>query len=46
MVHPRVAPYLPDNVWQALLEVNKHVETLTIDDVENESSAKGLKFLR
>jgi hypothetical protein len=34
MVHPSVAPYLPDNVWKALLEINEHINTLPIEESE------------
>jgi hypothetical protein len=32
MVHPRVTPYLPDHVWKALMEVNEHIDSLSIEE--------------
>jgi len=34
MVNPRVAAYLPDHVWKALLEINEHINTLPIEESE------------
>jgi hypothetical protein len=34
MVHSRVAPCLPDNVWKVLLEINDHITTLPIEEAD------------
>ena len=34
MVNPRVAAYLPDHVWKALLEINEHINTLPNEESE------------
>jgi len=34
MPNPRIAPYLLDDIWQALLKINDHINALHIDPVE------------
>jgi len=34
MPNPRIAPYLLDDLWQALLKINDHINALHIDPVE------------
>jgi hypothetical protein len=45
MVNPKVAPYLPDNVCATLLEVNEHVTTLPIEEVEKRILRDGIETL-
>jgi hypothetical protein len=45
MVHPRVAPYLPDNVWKPLIEVNDHVTTLPIEEADKLILRDGIEIL-
>jgi hypothetical protein len=45
MVNPRVAPYMPDNIWAALLEINKHIATLRIEEVEKRILRDGIEIL-
>jgi hypothetical protein len=45
MVNPKVAPYLPDNIWKALLEINEHIATLSIEDVEKRILRDGIEIL-
>jgi hypothetical protein len=45
MLNPRVAPYLPDNIWAALLEINEHITALPIEDVEKQILRDGIEIL-
>jgi hypothetical protein len=45
MVDPKVAPYLPDNIWRALLEINEHAAALPIEDVEKRILRNGIEIL-
>jgi hypothetical protein len=45
MINPRDAAYLPDHVWQALLEVTKHVDTLPIETFEKRILRNGIETL-
>jgi hypothetical protein len=40
-----VAPYLPGNIWEALLDINEHVTTPPIDEVEKRILRDGLEIL-
>jgi hypothetical protein len=45
VVDPRVAPLLPDDIWQALLKINDHINTLLIDPVEQRVLQDGVEIL-
>jgi hypothetical protein len=45
MVNPKVAPYLPDNIWAALLEINEHITTLPIEELEKRILRDGIEIL-
>jgi hypothetical protein len=45
VVDPRVAPLLPDEIWQALLKINDHINTLHIDPVEQQVLQDGVEIL-
>jgi hypothetical protein len=32
MIHPHIAPFLPADVWTALQNVSRHIESLPIPD--------------
>jgi hypothetical protein len=34
LVNPRVAPLLPDDIWQVRLKIKDHIHALHIDPVE------------
>ncbi len=45
MVDPRIAPLLPDDICQALLKINDHINTLHIDPVEQRVLQEGVETL-
>jgi hypothetical protein len=45
VVNPRVAPLLPDDIWQALLKINDYINTLHIDPIEQRVLQTGSKSL-
>ena len=45
MVDPRVAPLLPDDIWQALLQINDHINTLHIDPIEQQVLREEVELL-
>jgi hypothetical protein len=45
VVEPRVAPLLPDEIWQALLKINDHINALHIDPIEQRVLQDGVEIL-
>jgi hypothetical protein len=45
VIQPRVAPYLPDDIWKALLAIKTHIDTLPADDPSRSGLVESVETL-
>jgi hypothetical protein len=45
MIHPQGAPYLPDDIWRALLQIRALVNTLPMDSISKRILCDGIESL-